>query len=549
MELDKTGLQSRIFDVYSITGKRSYIFLCNMETNISRWSKNAVEYFGLPDEYMYDAGSIWENYIHPEDIDKYRRNFEAVFSGKTEWQDFEYRARNRYGNYVVCTCQCTILKGEEGEPDLFSGTIINHGIIDSIDPVTNLYSDYSFLNELINVIDKNIPIAVMEIGINLFSRINLMYGYSNGNQIMRRFGEEIKCLINGKGTVYRLDGAKFAVCMYGYSEEDAESLYGQIVNIAKEKIYLQDFIVPLKISGGAVVLNNYKGSVESIKSSIAYAFNQSKHEKHGKLVFYYDYENNRESTDLELMSKIHKSVNKGCQGFYLRYQPIVDVKSEKVIGMEALVRWRHEDHGEVSPNLFIPWMEDDPSFFELGNWIIKKALTDGMRLKKKIPEFIVNVNISLSQFERAEFRNSVLKILDETGFPPEDLYMELTERCRGLDRDFLREEMNFFRSMGVKIALDDFGTGTASLGLLTELPIDELKIDMSFVRGIEKKPVNQALIHHMVECAKTIGVKTCIEGVENRPLSEYLDKYKATFYQGYYYSKPVAIDDFEKLLS
>ena len=115
MQLDKTGLQNRIFEAFSVTGKRSYIFLCNMKTNVSRWSKNAVEYFGLPDEYMYDAGAIWENYIHPDDIDTYRECFDAVFNGRTQWQDFEYRAKNRFGNYVVCTCQCTILKGENGE--------------------------------------------------------------------------------------------------------------------------------------------------------------------------------------------------------------------------------------------------------------------------------------------------------------------------------------------------------------------------------------------------------------------------------------------------
>ena len=134
------------------------------------------------------------------------------------------------------------------------------------------------------------------------------------------------------------------------------------------------------------------------------------------------------------------------------------------------------------------------------------------------------------------------------GYAPQQLFMVVTERCRLLDYVFLKKEMAFFHSKGMKISLDDFGTGSSSLGLVMELPIDELKVDMSFVKDIQKKRVNQAMVKHIIQCANSLGLKTCIEGVENEELSIFLRPNDASYYQGYYYSRPVLAEEFRKLL-
>ena len=318
MKLDKTGLEDRTFEAFSITAKRSYIFLCNMGTNVSRWSADAVEYFNLPGEFMYDAGEIWKKYIHPDDLPQYLKNFDAVYNKKTKWQDFEYRAKNRFGNYVVCTCQCTVLEGTDGEPDLFSGTILNHGIVDSIDPVTNLYSDYAFIQKLMEITVERKPAIVMEIGINMFSRINFLYGYSNGNNVMRQMGDILRELIKGKGIVYRLDGAKFALCIEGSDENAARELYEKIQSLIKNNIKVKGVVIPVRISASAVVLDRYIGSFESVKSSLAYALNRSKHEKHGELQIFNEVRIDNDGDDLELISVIHMSIQRNCEGFYLK---------------------------------------------------------------------------------------------------------------------------------------------------------------------------------------------------------------------------------------
>jgi diguanylate cyclase (GGDEF)-like protein len=432
---------------------------------------------------------------------------------------------------------------------LFSGTIVNHGIIDSIDPITNLHSHKQFMNRLHGMIEEKHPMIVMKIGISMFSHINVMYGYMYGNEVLRRFAEQLCETVGKCGEVYRLDGAKFAICIPDGKREEAVELYHRIQMVAHKEIHLETLSVPLKIACGAVIVEDYNGTEDTLKSSLAYALEESKHGHHGELVFFRDVVQNGDRKNLELIAEIHQSVMRGCDGFYLCYQPLVDVESDEIIGMEALVRWNKEPYGEIPPGQFIPWLEEDPGFFHLGNWIMMRALTDAVRIRKKIQSrFILNVNITASQLERKEFRNTVIEMLEETGFPPEDFCMELTERCREMNQEFLKEEMAFFHAHGIKLALDDFGSGFSSLELLRDLPVDELKVDMSFVRDIDKKPVNQAIIRSVVQCARTIGIKTCIEGVEDEKLCEFLRQYNATYYQGYYYSKPVRIEKFEKLL-
>lgn len=160
----------------------------------------------------------------------------------------------------------------------------------------------------------------------------------------------------------------------------------------------------------------------------------------------------------------------------------------------------------------------------------------------------MNVNIAAPQLERPEFRQDVIDALDEAGYPYECLCLELTERCKNLDMEFLRNEINYFRSRGVKIALDDFGTGNASLSMILNLPIDEIKVDRSFVVDIKNKQSNQMVVYSLINCANNLNIKACIEGVENQELIDYLGRYNATYYQGYHYSKPVVFDDFVKLL-
>ncbi len=542
--LDRTELDSRLFDGFAIASRRRYVYLCNMETGISRWSRNAVEDFGLPGEYMEDAGLVWAQHIHPEDREAYLKDIEAVFAGKKSRHDMDYRACNKDGEYVICTCRGNVLKGQGQEPDLFIGSIENHGIMDNVDAITNLYNIYEFAEYISRIDRSEESITILMVSINNFSEINDTYGYAFGNKVLREFGYRVRSVINKKkDMLFRMDGVRFACCLRGRNEEEVKEVYQKIQEQGKYYIYVDGIQIAVTVSGGAVNFS-YEYDEISIQTSARYALDQSKHNYHGELVFFEKDLLRDNRKNLEIMNAIRSSIVNNCEGFYLCYQPIVDAKEEKVIGAEALLRWKMEPFGEVPPGIFIPWLENDPSFWELGIWILKRALKETQFIIEKNPEFIVNVNLAYPQLANNAFTDMIKNVLAETGFPAKNLCLELTERCRHLEQNYLCKVIYFLKKQGIKVAIDDFGTGFASLELLTKIPVDTLKIDRGFIFNIQRNFASQAIVKAVTECAKEMKIKVCMEGLEERDMIDFVKKYPVHSYQGYYFSKPIIMERF-----
>ncbi|MBQ2802827.1 MAG: GGDEF and EAL domain-containing protein, partial [Lachnospiraceae bacterium] len=541
----KKELDNRLFEGFADTSNRRYVFLCNMQTNVSRWSKDAIEYFGLPGEYMENAGEIWAEHIHPEDRERYLADIREVFAGKKDRHDMDYRACNKEGEYVVCTCRGHVIKGMDGEPNLFVGSIENHGIMDNVDATTNLYNIYEFDRFMKQIRESNRKVTVLLVGINHFSDINDIYGYEFGNKVLREFGHMIRDVIKERGTVFRMDGVRFACCLEDCSKEELIDIYKQLQYQARHKIYIRDARIAVNISGGAVPYNE-NCDEHTVQTSANYAFEQSKHKYHGELVLFEHSLLQDNKKNLEFMNTIRNSIVNQFEGFYLCYQPIMNAKEEKLIGAEALLRWKKEPFGEVPPGIFIPWLENDPCFWDLGNWILKRAMTEGKKLLDKYPDFVLNVNIAYPQLSRPRFLEVVEEILQEVAFPAQNLCLELTERCRQLEREYLQKMVASLKEMGIKIAIDDFGTGFSSLNLLGDLPIDTLKIDRGFVWDIQTNHSNQAIVKAVTTCAEELDVHVCLEGLEDRKMIDFVKQYAVYSYQGYHFSKPITMDKFEE---
>lgn len=548
-ELDRTGLDDHTFQAIASLSERMYIYLCNMQTNVSRWSANAVDYFGLPGEYMLDAGTIWAEHIHPEDLEMYLTDIENVFAGRQQRHSLEYRARNKYGDYVICTCSGVVQKGVNGEPDFFVGTMTNHGIIDTVDPVTNLYNIYEFNNTIQSIQSSRTPTIVLMIGINHFHFVNDVYDYVFGNKVLYALAQAIQKEVQQRhGAVYRMDGAKFALCLRGATQEDTRELYETLRRLASESLTVEGTPVSLTISGGAVYVKKFAGSEFPIISSASYALELSKRERHSELVFFDNELGGDTQRSMELLDALRQDIVNGCHGFYMVYQPLVRPADGRVEGAEALLRWKSPIFGEVAPGRFIPVLEKDACFFTLGNWILRQALTEVKPILDKDPHFFLNVNIAYAQIERRGFRDSLMGILQQTGYPPQNLCLELTERYRYADVEYLRAELQFFRSRGIRVALDDFGTGVSSLRLICDLPVDGLKIDQSFILHIQNDKTAQMVVEATIDLTRKLGIDVCLEGVENQLLRDFVLRYPADHHQGFYYAHPQPISIFSRYL-
>ncbi|MCR5674888.1 MAG: GGDEF and EAL domain-containing protein [Lachnospiraceae bacterium] len=533
-----------MFQAFSIASEGAYAYVCDLKTDISRWSDEAVAYFNMPGTYMKHAGQIWGEHLHPEDRQRFHEDIEAILNGQVTSHDMQYRAMNADGDYVVCTCKGVALKDPEGNPNFFGGVIRNHGSHSHIDPVTGLRNQYGFFEELRSLTRVRKPCNVLMIGISRFSEINNVYGYAVGNRVLQTLARSLEKCMGDDGKVYRMDGARFALLSTVLSEEEFAVRYRERKADLVSGYIVDDNRYCLVTNGGMLRIDCFDVGEQAIYACLNYAYDESKDRQRGELVIFHNTINRESRKKLEMVHVIRDCIVDNCRGFYLCYQPIMDTETERLSGMEALIRWRDEKYGEVPPNDFIPIVEKDILFPKLGDWILRQAMLDGKKFLTRYPEFVMNVNLSYAQMEKADFARTVLDIIEETGFPASNLCLEITERCRLLDLDMLRGIITTLRSHGIRFALDDFGTGYSSISILRELPLDVVKIDREFVKDIEKDKHSMDTVEHISGLASVYGSHVCAEGIESAAMRDHLRKFSVNSLQGFYYSKPVPFDRF-----
>ena len=531
-----------LFRSFEIVAEGTYVYLCDMKYDYSRWSKNAVDAYGLPSEYMYGAGDIWENHIHPEDREAYHKGINDIFTGNAAGHDMQYRAQRVTGEYDVCTCRGTVIRDPDGEPDYFAGTIRNHGLQGHVDTLTGLRNQYGFFEDLDSCINRNASINVLLISISKFAEINEMYGYHFGNRVLQHYARAVYEETGNTGHTYRIDGTKFAVISNTLTIAEMREKY----NSFRARLH-DDFVVDgrkilLNLNSGVLRVDSFDIDSQTVYSCLISACEESKALRKGKMVEFRNDLSEENHHRLEMLHAIRASITRGQEGFYLLYQPVVDAKTEELIGAEALLRWKSDRYGTVPPDVFIPVLETDPLFPELGEWIIRESILAAKQMMKRIPEFVINVNLSYSQLEQPDFTDKVLHIVNVLDFPPEHLCLEVTERCRLLDMKMLENVIVGLKSRGIRIALDDFGTGFSSVGILKDMPLDVIKIDRSFVRNIETNDLDQQIVKNVVDLASVFRSKVCVEGIETAGMRDILRNFRVQSFQGFYYAKPIPLD-------
>ncbi|MCR5328681.1 MAG: EAL domain-containing protein [Saccharofermentans sp.] len=540
---DRRRLLDTLYKSYEVVSEGTYVYLCDMKYDFSKWSKNAVDTYGLPSEYMYGAGDIWENNIHPDDREAYRKGIADIFSGYTSGHDMQYRAKKADGEYDVCTCRGIVIRDLSGEPDYFVGTIRSHGSQGHIDTLTGFRNQYGFFEDLDGCIKRKAEIVVLLIGISKFSEINEVYGYHFGNRVLQLFARKVFDTIGNKGTCYRLDGTKFAIITNLLMADEITDKYNEFRDYFRESFQVDEKTVLLETNCGALKVDHFDFDSQTVYACMNFAYVESKSRYQGDLVYFYNDLNEENKYRLEKLHEIRASIKHGFKGFYLLYQPVVDAQTEELIGAEALLRWKNDTYGIVPPDQFIPLLESDPLFPELGEWIIKEAVTMAKKLLKNNPEFVMNVNLSYSQLEKPDFVDMVFRILSDMDYPPEHICLEVTERCKLLDMELLKNVIASLMSRGILIALDDFGTGFSSVGIVRELPFDIIKVDRGFVQNIEESEVDRELVEYITGLASLFGAKVCVEGIETEDMIRILKQFRVKSFQGYYYAKPLMPSD------
>lgn len=545
---DMDGIFPELVKQMASLAKKSYYSITNLKSGITWWSESTLEYFGLEQNYTAIGKEKTKRELHPDDVETFKYCFGRRVEGNDLDKSWEYRVKDG-DKYNRFNAMSRMISDNEGKPLLLITRFVNYGLSDEVDTVTGLRTEAVLTRQLNEYISEGRRGALLKVNLDQFSHISVMYGAAFGDKVLNCVAQLLINILHDNSNIYKLSGVKFVLALGDIPRKKLREIYEKIEDAMENNVEVEGKKIPLRISAGAVYIEPYMTDSNAVRSRLTYAVNHSRYEHHGELVIFNDEMGGKDNQhQFELIALIHQCATSDFDGFKLFYQPIADTKNGTIRGMEALIRWEKEPYGIISPGIFMEWLEEDPCIFDLGNWILRTALNDIKKVRDELPGCFVNVNVSAAQLERREFRQSVMNILSETGARPEELCLELTERCRDLDVEFLKGEVDFFHSKGIKIALDDFGTGNSSLSLALELPFDELKVDMSFIRDIKDKPQNQAMVQSIIDYAKRTKTETCIEGIENREVDDYIKKFGATWHQGYYYSKPVPIESIEKLI-
>lgn len=495
---------------------------------------------------MVGCGKIWEAHILPEDRENYSQSIDAIFSGQVGWHDMQYRARNRDGQYVVCTCRGTVIRGSDGQPLYFAGSIRNNGLVNSVDSLTGLQNQYGLFQHLDALYSKQARANIMMIGIKRFSTVNEMWGYDFGNIVIHKLVQELKQIFCNEGVLYRADGVRFVLLTRSLTMEQLAGRYETVRQHICEGLEIDGYHPNLQVCGSALEIDTFDVNPQAMFSCLDYAYNLSRERGNGALQIFRNEIDETRTNLMTLINTIRRSIEHDCQGFLLYYQPIMDANTHTLSGCEALLRWRSPEYGLVPPNRFIPIIENDPAFVKLGEWILHRAMEDTKPFLTSCPAFELNVNIAYEQLKQHSFVEMVKRNLTAAAYPPENLCLEITERCRLLDISRLGAIISELRDLGVRFAIDDFGTGYSSMDILNQLKFDVVKIDKVFVDNIAKGGKAVRLIGVMNELAEICGSQVCAEGVETQEQCEIVRQCGVDTIQGYYFSKPVPVDTFQR---
>jgi len=414
------------------------------------------------------------------------------------------------------------------------------------DPLTQLPNRQLLMDRLDEAIKdtaENRYLAVMFIDIDHFKRINDSMGHTFGDEVLCQVSKRLQSCIDSEDTMARIGGDELVLMMPDI--EDPSLVFRKAEKLA------QSLAQPLRIEGrelfvtasiGCAMYPNDGLTREELLKNADTAMYRAKSDGRNRVSLYSADMNEQSQLQLAFEHKLHNALNN--QQFYLLYQPKVDTMSQAMVGVEALIRWREPELGIVSPERFICLAEDIGLIDDIGYWVLKTAMEQGVAWREEgIDTLTISVNVSIKQFTNQDMPSQIAQLLETTGFKAQYLDIEITESHIMTNFEQVTRDLTKIRALGVSISMDDFGTGYSSLSMLTKMPLDYLKIDRSFMQGIPEQSDNASLVSTIILMAQNLGLAVVAEGVEELKQLEFLTQLGCQQIQGYYYSKPLLAEE------
>lgn len=521
----------------------------------------------------HDAGQRyaaleWRGTIHPDDQQLVADAFDRHVNGESPRFESEHRMRHVDGSWVWVQLRGKVVeRSKEGAPLRMLGTrtdisaskrheseIERLAFYDSLTGLPNRRLLLERISRAINLAQRNHQCgAVLFIDLDNFKDLNDTLGHDKGDLLLTQVAERLQEVTRKTDTVARLGGDEFVVLLEGLgscdvgADERARQIGENIVARLSTPYQLSGHEVFSTPSVGITMFGMKTESVDAVLKQADLAMYQAKAAGRSTLRMFSPYMQGLAAASVELERELRGAIMRN--ELHLQYQPIVNA-SRRIVGAEALVRWTNARRGAVSPVEFIPLAEKSGLILQIGQWVLEQACDQLRRWEsqKDTRHLTVSVNISARQMRQADFVAQVTAVLRKSGVNPNRLRLELTESMLFSDIEDVIEKMNALKAIGVRFSLDDFGTGYSSLSYLKRLPLDQLKIDQSFIREVLTNANDATIATAIVGLAHSLGLVVVAEGVETEAQHAFLQRSNCDGFQGYLFAAPCSAARIDVLL-
>ncbi|HEX6491901.1 MAG TPA: bifunctional diguanylate cyclase/phosphodiesterase, partial [Candidatus Dormibacteraeota bacterium] len=491
----------------------------------------------------------------PETAQRLVRRLDRTESGSSIW---EHRAKDGRLIHAEVHGQPMEFHGVEARlvviADMTDRVRLEHELSHRAfhDSLTDLANRTLFYDRLEKALDQRegerTPVAVMTIDIDDFKGINDAHGHAAGDLLLIEVARRLRQALRFNDTPARLGGDEFAVLLDATDAAEAEEVARRVLSGLQERFVVEGSEIWPTASVGVAAALGIVSAEQLLRYADIATYEAKAGGKNRVEVFAPGMQSsalNRAALAMDLRRALDRDE------LFLEYQPVVRLSDARIVGVEALARWRHPDRGVISPLEFIPIAEETGLIVRLGAWVLREACSQERRWRSALPDderLMLSINVSPRQMRERDFVASVLEVIATTGIDPAQLVLEVIEGALVDDVSAARECLGRLRAAGVRVALDDFGTGYSSIGYLRGLPLDAVKIDRTFVAGLPYDE-GRELTLAVVRLVDTLGVPIVAEGIETIEEWDYVSALGVDFGQGYYFSPPADAARIESLLT
>lgn len=395
--------------------------------------------------------------------------------------------------------------------------------------------------------ENKIKFAVLFLDFDRFKLVNDSLSHLSGDALLQSAANRLQMMIRSEDVLARLGGDEFVVLLMNLEKEEyVKEKVLKLLSVFDEPFDIEDRKVTLTVSIGISFFPKDATTVEGLLRNADAAMYKAKAHKGNDFQFYTPEMSEQSLAALDKESELRQAITHN--EFFLTYQPQIDIATEKLVAVEALIRWKHPTKGILLPLDFVELAEETGLIVPIGEWILRTACHQNKAWQiAGLPPIRIAVNVTSQQFKQPNLVKIVKNILEESQLKPEYLELELTENLIISNRETLRV-VSELKELGVSITIDDFGTGYSSLSYLHKIPLDRLKIDSSFVKNIQTATGDKVIIKAVIAMAKGLNLNVVAEGVENKDQLNFLKQHACGDAQGFYFSKPLDSDELQKLL-